>query len=96
MLQTYPYDPAEFIDSPEAEAFLLADAFATGDAGYIAHALGIIAKSRGIAHVAREAGISRPTLYKAISGEGDPKLSTLLGLMKALGLTISVTPDKAA
>jgi probable addiction module antidote protein len=95
MLKTRPFDPAEFIDGPKSEALILADAFDTGDAGYIAHALGVIARARGISEVARQAGVSRPTLYAAISGDGDPKLSTLLSLLKALDVKISVAPKAA-
>lgn len=94
-MKTRPFDPVEFIDGPEAEAAILADAFETGDAGYIAHALGVIARARGISELARQAGVSRPTLYAAIGGDGDPKLSTLLSLLKALGVTISVGPRAA-
>lgn len=85
-----PFDAAPYIDTPEAEAMLLSDAFGSGDAAYIAHALGVIARARGIAQIAREAGISRPTLYSALNGEGDPKLSTLLSLLKALDVKLTV------
>jgi probable addiction module antidote protein len=95
MLKTRPFDPVEFLEGPESEAVLLADAFETGDPGYIAYALGIIARARGISELARQAGVSRPTLYAAISGEGDPKLSTLLSLLKALDVKISVAPRAA-
>ena len=84
------FDPAPYIDTPEAEGILLSDAFESGDPAYIAHALGIVARARGIAQIARDAGISRPTLYAAISGDGDPKLSTLLALTKALGVKINI------
>ena len=88
-------DVSEFIDTPEAEATLLADAFDSGDIGYITHALGIIARARGMTQVARDAGVTREALYKAFGGSGDPKLSTLLGVMKALGVRISVQKDAA-
>ena len=93
-----PFDAAPYIDTPEAEAILLADAFESGDAAYIAHALGIVARARGMAKIARDAGISRPTLYAAIGGESDPKLSTLLALARALGvkLTVKAAADEAA
>ncbi|TPE44145.1 addiction module antidote protein [Amaricoccus solimangrovi] len=89
------FDAAPYIDTPEAEAILLSDAFESGDATYIAHALGIVARARGLAQIARDAGISRPTLYAAISGEGDPKLSTLLALTHALGFKFSVKAEAA-
>jgi probable addiction module antidote protein len=87
-----PFDVSEYIHTPEAEAELLSDAFASGDARYIAHALGIVARARGISRVAREAGVSRVALHKAFSGDGDPKLSTLLGVMKALDMQLAAVP----
>ena len=98
MIETKPFDAAEFIDGPEAEAALLADAFESGDSAYIAHALGIIARARGMTQIARDAGMSRMALYKSLSAEGDPKLSTLLGVMKALGihLTVDMSPREGA
>jgi probable addiction module antidote protein len=95
MIETAPFDVARYIDTPEAEAELLADAFASGDIGYITHALGIVARARGMSRVARDAGVSREALYKALSGSGDPKLSTLLGVLSALGVTLSVQPKAA-
>lgn len=87
--KTLPFDAAKYLGSPEAQAELLADAFGTGDAAYIANALGIVARARGMSQVARDAGVTREALYKALTPEGDPKLSTLLGVAKALGLRLS-------
>lgn len=89
---TIPFDAAAYIDTPEAEAHLLSDSFESGDAAYIAHAIGIVVRARGVAHVASEANLSRPAVYAAISGESDPKLSTLLRLFKALGVKVAVEP----
>ncbi|WP_407050435.1 addiction module antidote protein [Methyloraptor flagellatus] len=91
-LETTRFDAAEFIDTPEAQAALLADAVETGDAGYIAAALGTVARARGMTNVAREAGVTREALYKALSADGDPRLTTLLGVVKALGLKLSLAP----
>lgn len=88
-LKTTRFDAAEHLKSPEDHAALLADAFESGDPSYIAHALGIIARARGMTEVAKEAGVTRMALYKALTPEGDPKLSTLLGVAKALGLKIT-------
>jgi probable addiction module antidote protein len=95
-ISTEPFDASEFLTSPESQAELLADAFDSGDAAYIAHALGIVAKARGMTGVAREAGVTREALYKALSEKGDPRLSTLLGVAKALGLKITTVPASAA
>ena len=88
-LETTPFDPARHLGRPEAQAELLTDAFETGDAGYIANALGIVARARGMAEVARAAGVTREALYRTLSMEGDPKLTTLLGVMKALGVRLT-------
>ena len=90
MIDTIPFDAAEYIDTPEAQAELLADAFETGDAAYIANALGVVARARGMTAIAKDAGVTREALYKALSERGDPRLSTLLGVAKALGVKLTV------
>ncbi len=90
--ETIPFDASEFFADAEAQAALLTDAFESGDAGHIASALGVIAKARGMTSVAREAGVTREALYKALSERGDPKFSTVLGVARALGLKLTVTP----
>jgi probable addiction module antidote protein len=87
-LKTRPFDAAEYLDDAESQAELLSDAFDTGDAAYIAHALGVVARARGMSKVARKAGVTREALYKALSNNGDPRLSTLLGVAKALGIRL--------
>jgi probable addiction module antidote protein len=89
-IKKLPFDPARHLTSPEAQAELLSDAMQTGDAGYIANALGVIACARGMTEVARGAGITREALYRALSEDGDPRLTTLLGVMRSLGLRLSV------
>ena len=89
MIETLPFDAAESLDTPQSQAELLADAFETGDAHYITIALGVVARARGMSSVASEAGVTREALYKALSETGDPRLSTLLGVMKALGFRLS-------
>ena len=93
-IETFPFDPSEYLGSPESQAELLADAFHTGDAGYIAHALGVVARARGMTEIAKEAGVTREALYKALSLDGDPKLTTLLGVMKALGVELTAVKRK--
>lgn len=90
-IETIPFDAAELLSDPGSQAELLTDAFDTGDAGYIAHALGIVARARGMTQVAKDAGVTREALYRALSQEGDPRLSTLLGVLKALGISLQVT-----
>jgi len=92
--ETVPFDAAKYLDTEESQTELLSDAFESGEASYIAAALGVIARARGMTKVARDAGVTREALYKTLSAEGDPKLSTLLGVMKALNITLRA--DKAA
>lgn len=90
-VETSLWDPTEILSSDEAIEAYLEAAFEDGDPKLVAMALGNIAKAKGMTHVAKAAGITREALYKALSEKGDPKLSTLLGVMKALGLRFTVT-----
>ena len=90
--QTTVFDAAEYLDDPQSQAEVLADAFESGNAAYIANALGVVARARGMSAVAKEAGVTREALYRALSESGDPKLSTLLGVAKALGVKLSAKP----
>ncbi|WP_174803214.1 addiction module antidote protein [Martelella limonii] len=85
-----PFDAADYLETPEDIALYLDAVLEEGDAALIAVALGDVARSKGMTAVAREAGVTREALYKALSEKGDPKLSTLLGVLKALGLHLSV------
>ncbi|ABC23877.1 addiction module antidote protein [Rhodospirillum rubrum] len=93
MIKTKPFDAARHLTSPEAQQDLLNDAFASGSASYIADALGVIARARGMTDVAREAGVTREALYKSLSEDGDPRLTTLLGVARALGVTLTARLD---
>ncbi|MBX9467430.1 MAG: putative addiction module antidote protein [Rhizobium sp.] len=83
------YDPAEDLDTPEAISIFVNEALKTDDAAYIAHALGVVARAKGMAGIAREAGLSREQLYRSLSNEGNPTLKTTLAVMKALGISLS-------
>ncbi|MEK8089027.1 addiction module antidote protein [Thermithiobacillus plumbiphilus] len=83
------FDPAEGLDSDEAVAMFMAGAFETNDAGYIAHALGVVARAKGMAQIAAETGLSREQLYRSFSERGNPTLKTTLAVMKALGIELS-------
>lgn len=87
--QTRLFDAAEMLDSEEAiEEFLLA-AFETEDPAFIAKSLGVIAKAQNMSELARNVGMSRAALYKALSGEGNPEFATIIKVMKALGLGLA-------
>lgn len=83
------YDPAAALQSDEAIEMFLNDAFETGDAGYIAKALGVAARAKGMTRVARDTGLAREQLYKSLSENGNPTLATTLAVMKAIGFEIT-------
>ena len=84
-IKTTKFDSVEYLTSPEVQAELVAEAFESGDPKFIAHALGTVARARGMTEVSRESGVSREALYRALSEEGDPRLSTLTSVLSALG-----------
>lgn len=89
------YDPAEDLTSDEAMAAFMAEAFKTGDTRYIAHALGVIARAKGMAQIAEQTGLSREQLYRSFSENGNPTLKTTLTVMTALGLELTtMIPSK--
>ena len=96
-LETTRFDVLDHLKTPEDRVAYLEAAFEDGDPSLIAHALGDVARSIGMTAIAKEAGITREALYRSLSENGDPKLSTLLGVTKALGLHLSVaTTEKHA
>ena len=88
--QTTTFDLADYLRDTSDQIQLLQDAFATGDAGYIANAIGTVARARNVSQLARDVGLTRAGLYKALSTDGDPKLSTLLGVLEALALQLTI------
>ncbi len=87
---TSRYDVAEHLRTPEEMAAYLEASLeeANGDAAFIAKALGDIARAKGMSQVARDAGLSRESLYKALSGERVPGFDTILKIVSALGLKL--------
>ena len=87
---TTRYDVAEHLRTPEEMAAYLEACFeeAGGDASFIAKALGDIARAKGMTQVARDAGLSRESIYKALSGERSPGFDTILKVVEALGLKL--------
>lgn len=83
------YDPAEDLTSDTAIAAFMAEAFATENAGYIAHALGVVARAKGMSQIAQETGLSREQLYRSFSENGNPTLKTTIAVMKALGVELT-------
>lgn len=88
------YDSAEYLKTEEDIAAYLEAVMEEGgdDPAYVARALGVVARARNMTALAQEVGMSRVGLNKALSGEGNPTLSTVLKVAKALGLKVSIQP----
>ncbi|HVQ79340.1 MAG: addiction module antidote protein [Pseudolabrys sp.] len=86
------FDAAEYLDTPERQAAYLAAAMETGDAAFVRDALGIVARAVGPSKVAIAAHLNRVSLYKALGPTGNPGFATVMGILGALGLTMSVRP----
>jgi probable addiction module antidote protein len=96
-LKTYPFDAAEYLDTPEAQYEFLRESFDSGDSAEIQQAIGIVARARGMSQIAKDSGVGRESLYKALSGDGNPEFNTVVRVLHALGLklTVAVEPEHA-
>jgi probable addiction module antidote protein len=88
-LETTAWDPIDNLTSTEAERAYLEAAFEDGDPALIAAVIGDIARARGMTQIAKDAGLTRDTMYKAFRREGNPTLETLTSVLKALGLKLA-------
>lgn len=95
-VKTKVWDPSEYLESEEDIAAYLQAAFETGDPTLIAAALGDIARAKGMSQIARETGLGRESLYKALSAEGNPEFVTILKVVEALGLKLHAVPAAKA
>lgn len=84
------FDAADYVETAEDVAWYLEAALEDDDPAEFAAALGVVARSKGATEIARKAGLSRDAIYKAFSEDGNPNLATLLGVMRALGVRLSV------
>jgi probable addiction module antidote protein len=96
--KTAPYDVAEFLETPEEMAAYLEACIqeSEGDSAFIAKALGDIARAKGMTQIARDTGLSRESLYKALSGDRSPSFDTILKVISALGLKLSASAKEVA
>lgn len=95
-IKTIPFDPADYLNSKADVVDWLKVWMEDGSPDEIAKAIGDIARSKGMTEIARTTGLGRQALYKALSENGNPTLGTLMAVLDALGLQLSVQPKKAA
>ena len=91
-----PWDAAAYIETEADVAEFLAAAFETGDMADVTHALATVARSRGMTELANRSGLARGSLYKAVGEGANPTLATILAMLKALNLSLSVKRGIAA
>ena len=89
--QTRPWDATDYLETEEDIVAYLEAVFEDGDPRLVAAALGDVARAKGMTKVAREAGLGRESLYKALSADGNPEFATVLKVMRALGLRLQAT-----
>jgi probable addiction module antidote protein len=88
--KTIPWDSAKHLKTDENIAHYLEAVFEDGDPALIAHALGVVARAKGMSQIAQAAGLGRESLYKALSPDGNPEFATVPKVMRALGLKLKV------
>ena len=89
MPKTTRFDAAAYLDSEERQVAYITAALESGDADFVRDALGLVAKARGMTEIAKNAGLNRESLYKALGETGNPEFATVMRIVHALGLTLS-------
>jgi len=89
--ETHPWDITRYLDSDEAIAAYLDAVLEEDDSAFLAAALGDVARAKGMTQIARETGLGRESLYKALSESGNPEFGTVLKVIRALGLKLHVS-----
>ncbi len=92
MLKTTRFDAADFLDTEKKQAAYITAALETGDADFVRDAIGSVAKAGGMGQVAKTADLNRESLYNALSETGNPEFSTVMRVMRSLGLTLAARP----
>lgn len=94
--QLEDFDPSEFLDSPESIQAYIDKAVETGNPAFICDALGVVARAKGMSDLAKTTGLSRETLYRTLSSKGNPNLKTLLAIISALGVSLTLGQKQQA
>ena len=91
-LKITPYDSAEYLKNKKDVAAYLDAALEDGDPALIRHALNVIARARGLTQIARDSGVTRESLYRALGENGNPEFTTVLKVVDALGMRLRTRP----
>ena len=89
-LETFPFQAERYFQSEESQSRLLAEAPEEGDTRWLIHAIGIVARARGMGEIARQTGLSRQTLYAAFGPKGNPTIGTVMKVLSCLGLSLTL------
>jgi len=89
------FDPAAYLDDDAAIAAYLTDALETQDVALISDAIGVIARAKGMKQIAQDAGVSRESLYRALSSAGNPELGTVLKVLASMNIKLTAQPKLA-
>ena len=92
MSKTTRFDAANYLDTEDRQVAYITAALETGDADFVRDALGLVARARGMGVIAKNAGLNRESLYKALGEAGNPEFGTVMRIVGALGLTLSARP----
>ncbi|MCO5092665.1 addiction module antidote protein [Bosea sp. (in: a-proteobacteria)] len=89
-IETREFDIQNYLKTPEERAAYIEAALEENDPAFLAKALGDVARAQGMTQVAKDAGVTREALYRALSEKGDPRLSTFMGVLHSLGLKMRI------
>lgn len=96
MAKAARFDATDYLDSQEAIADYLSEAFSTGDNEFIAVALGTVARAKGMGSIASATGLSRENLYRTLNTGGHPEFSTVMKVLDSIGIQLEAKPKEAA
>jgi probable addiction module antidote protein len=93
--KTTRFDAADYLDTEERQVGYISAALESGDADFVRDALDLVARARGMSAVARNAGLNRESLYKALGETGNPEFATIMRIVRAMGLKLSARPAQS-
>jgi probable addiction module antidote protein len=92
MRRTTRFDAVDYLDTEARQVAYITAALETGEADFVRDALGLVARARGMGEIAKNAGLNRESLYRALGESGNPEFSTVMRIVRAMGLTLSARP----